>query len=1188
VDLVTLSSLRLSRSFVRPNQSHTMQTSINGVSRTRHPVLRPSAFFFAGLLVLSQSLFSQQTPAPAPTSVAEEEPVKLSPFVVDANQDVGYAAKDTLAGSRIRTELKDVGSSISVVTQKFLQDTNSKNNEQLLVYTTNTEVAGQGGNFLGQGDGAFVTASNNANRAVPNTRVRGLAEADNTRDFNLTDIPWDSYNVGRVDLQRGPNSILFGIGSPAGIINSSLNVASFKDAFKFENQFGSFDSLRFTANLNKVLIKNELAVRVDAVHDHTKYRQDPAFKKDKRVFSAVKWDPSFLNKGDAHTSLRVNYEDGRIKSNMPRYTPPIDTISPWFTAMGKATYDGRTLNNAVPNAYIGSIGNRVYDGVITTFSNGTQGISYPSQFRQYPDPNGGVAGANAGNNGLKGITTTDNFAKNSQLPGAGSGLWKAASLTDRGVFDFYNNLIEGPNKSEFNNFHAFNAALSQTFLRDRLGFEVSYDRQNARWGNDTSMAEDGTTVTIDINHTLLNGQANPNVGRPMVVLGGGSAGVWREERTREVARVTGFGELNFADISGKESRLAKIFGRNTFTGLYSDQEDKDQNQKGPRWYLPSSFAPNAGAGGVGQASRDNIMLAYVGPSLSSAANASGLGFQGLKQKITPVTSTISVWNNSTNSFQSLALPVYDSDNFGDSAKTYTQGFKSTNNVKSSAFIWQGYWFNHTIVPMIGIRRDSLEHRGAATPGLTGVSGAVDINSPLWQLPTAPVNPNNNPKGLTFQDVSGTSKTYSLVTHLPPSLREKMPGRIGVSVFGNRSENFRPESRRDIMGAPLPAATGETKEYGVAITALDDKLTLKVVHYDTRVTNATINGALNGFYLIGANEWWGGAAARAQRDANSWQAGNFGTATNGRIVTWQPDATTVSSGTPIFQPDGVTYTQAALDQTRARIDLAVTDWFAKLAPASIQSAWEFVQQSADGPQNKEGNYSPSGMSLTGNTRSEGYEFELIANPIKGLDVSFNASKTTAQRSDLASGYTDWILKRWTDLQGPMGDIRLWGGGSGGETARSKFRNETYAGYLLFQALEGTDAPEIHKWRYNVVSNYSFQGEKLRGANIGGSYRWQDRSTIGFFSKTSVDTISNTPIDVADLSRPIKGKSEGTVDLWLGYERKFARNLKWRIQFNVRNAFADNDLVPTTVQPNGVIATFRIPEPRTWTVTNSIDF
>src|SRR5690606_29771597 len=137
----------------------------------------------------------------------------------------------TLAGTRLNTELKDVGSAISVVTQEFLQDTGATNNETLLVYTLGTEVAGIDGNFTNvpssgsfsyQGADTFLTPHTN-------TRVRGLTAADNTRDFFVTDIPWDSFNVDRVDLQRGPNSILFGLGSPAGIINTAVRTADFTE-----------------------------------------------------------------------------------------------------------------------------------------------------------------------------------------------------------------------------------------------------------------------------------------------------------------------------------------------------------------------------------------------------------------------------------------------------------------------------------------------------------------------------------------------------------------------------------------------------------------------------------------------------------------------------------------------------------------------------------------------------------------------------------------------------------------------------------------------------------------------------------------------------------------------------------------------------------------------------------------------
>ncbi|MES1168776.1 MAG: TonB-dependent receptor plug domain-containing protein, partial [Oleiharenicola lentus] len=226
----------------------------------------------AALCLVSVLRLPAQTTAPAKaaTPAESEETLVLSPFVVDASEDAdSYSAKSTLAGTRVRTELKDIASSISVVTKQFLQDTGSKNSADLLVYTPNTEVGGLGGNFSGAAGGLQYGEDGSLRRPNNNTRVRGLDSADNTRDYFLTEIPWDGYNVDRVDLQRGPNSILFGVGSPAGIINTSVNGATFKNKNVIENRIAKFGSLRFSADFNYVLLPNELAIRVALLDDKT-------------------------------------------------------------------------------------------------------------------------------------------------------------------------------------------------------------------------------------------------------------------------------------------------------------------------------------------------------------------------------------------------------------------------------------------------------------------------------------------------------------------------------------------------------------------------------------------------------------------------------------------------------------------------------------------------------------------------------------------------------------------------------------------------------------------------------------------------------------------------------------------------------------------------------------------------------
>ena len=213
----------------------------------------------SALLALSLPLPAQEAPA-ADSSVEDaEEIIQLSPFEVTAEDSDGYSASTTLAGTRVRTDLRDIAASISVVTAEFLEDTGSHNNQGLLVYTTGTEVGGLFGNFSGVSAGQGPSESKNLVEPSSNTRVRGLSSADNTRDYFQSDVPWDSYNVERVDLQRGPNSILFGVGSPSGIINNTTTPAIFKDTGKIQFEIDQESSLRSMFNVNQELIDNTWA-----------------------------------------------------------------------------------------------------------------------------------------------------------------------------------------------------------------------------------------------------------------------------------------------------------------------------------------------------------------------------------------------------------------------------------------------------------------------------------------------------------------------------------------------------------------------------------------------------------------------------------------------------------------------------------------------------------------------------------------------------------------------------------------------------------------------------------------------------------------------------------------------------------------------------------------------------------------
>ncbi len=229
----------------------------------------------SSLGLLLGTAFAQTAPEAKPET--PDKPVVLDPFVVQSSESEGYQANSTLAGTRLKTSLKDIASSITVVTRQFLDDTGVKDMKDLLVYTPGTEVAGIGGNFSGVGglSGSAVTdaAFGNLNGT---TRIRGLSSADLVRDYFTTSIAFDSYNTESVEINRGANSVLYGLGSPAGIINTNLKKPRFADGGEVTFAYGSYGTMRATIDAEKVLIPEKLSIRIAALNDERKYQQDPA------------------------------------------------------------------------------------------------------------------------------------------------------------------------------------------------------------------------------------------------------------------------------------------------------------------------------------------------------------------------------------------------------------------------------------------------------------------------------------------------------------------------------------------------------------------------------------------------------------------------------------------------------------------------------------------------------------------------------------------------------------------------------------------------------------------------------------------------------------------------------------------------------------------------------------------------
>lgn len=1169
---------------------------------------------------------SNQDKLPAANSKKLDDVVVLSPFEVKATKDTGYQATETLAGTRIRTDLKDVGAALSVYTKDFLNDIGATDATTFLQYTTNAEVAGTRGTYLGVGNGTILDETSNLRAPAGAQRTRGLAASDNTRDFFVTDIPWDGYNVDRIDILRGPNSFLFGLGSPAGIQNASIHNAEFRSFGQVEARTGSYNSVRTSVDLNQELIKGVLAIRVDGLLDDQKYEQKGAYQDQRRGSLAVRYDPQLFHDRSAHTSLRVKLENGETSADRPRTLAPYDSITPWWSGMNKLAVgspqnfqigtntaavnpwlSGGPANQQQPIWFIDGGSNQlyqIYGGFVNTGAlkaDGTPGSASTSLIGQ------------SFSNEFLGISGYNGYANAAGLPNAGK--TRDKSLTDPSVFNFYKNLIDGPTKHEFENFNAANFDLQQTFLDDRLGIDLSYDHQKYKSGGQQLLGN--PTLQIDVQQVFQDGSANPNFGRPFVVGGPGGGSSYQSDR--KYTRGSLFGEVRPSDFLHGDF-LLKLLGKQRFNGVYGDEQYYNEQL---RWQMYAHSQAwdgywNQSTGATDSLNnRPPVAVIYLGSSLAGQANPSGAGIPGITAPVVLNSGNVyhfaSTWKNPPGVIPSApwAVPanlqamfggattltqasnpanyIGWNSNFQDNLIAYNMGQdnslltraqKSQRETKSWAGSYQGYFWQDAFVATLGWRYDVVTTRDKTAATVNAARATLDLTPQNYALPaTVPLG----------QTKSGHSTTESFVLHLNKLMRKDLLP-LNISLTFNNASNFQVTSvRRDLYGNPLPDPTGATRDYGIWLSTKDGKWSFRAVKYNTSNTanDTGLSGIANniGSMVQQGLKW---------RNVNLYQLGAY---------------TMTSAGQDLGRNNwNQAYPSETPAQAQAEQDAAITTWNniqTYLAAKNFFPAWNFTPlgpttalvsrstylsnpaQYAPDP-NTVASYvavAPQGFTVTADTESKGYEFELTANPLPNWRISFNASQTTAVRNNFGGpaldAFMSYMQSQLVNADGTptaAGKIAQFGNAA----QFSLFVNQwtpLYAQYQLVKAQQGANVPELRKWRYNIVNNYSFTHGWLKGAGIGGAYRWQDKVGIGYPVK---------PDGTYDISKPYYGPPETGLDLWVSYERKVSARINWKVQLNVRNVGAKDGLIPITVEPDGTWAAARIKPTQEWFLTNSFSF
>lgn len=423
-----------------------------------------------------------QAVAPAPARDAAPEapaPLRLSVFEVNADKDVGYQAGNTASGSRFNTALKDTAAAVMVFTPEFLADFGSNSLADIIGYAPNMQVdmldtsADANPQFLGGSD-----------LRDTRIRVRGLS-ASTAQDFFETSIPIDIYNTERLELSSGPNSILFGFGSPGGLVNVMAKRAQTgRNRSAFRTQLGQWRYRRFEVDHNQVIVPGRLALRLNGLRQDSEGWRQWDFNDSSRGALSLRFNPWPV------TTIVANFESGELKSHVSRPVNAFDALALW-QARGSGTKsdaawvaadrgNGINRNTAVRNIYVTDA-----DGsapFVLTTSNAANLRLLESTYEDLNVPAADRIGLT--------------MVPRPQLPFA---------------YGTY-----GPGSARDSNFDRFVATLEQRFGRN-VTLEVAYNRERAQqWlntpvQNTTILAGDPNTVMPNPNGSTTP-IANPNAG----------------------------------------------------------------------------------------------------------------------------------------------------------------------------------------------------------------------------------------------------------------------------------------------------------------------------------------------------------------------------------------------------------------------------------------------------------------------------------------------------------------------------------------------------------------------------------------------------------------------------------------------------------------------------------------------------
>ncbi len=251
-----------------------------------HLSLRKIALLVA-TAVGGNSVFSVAAEPPAP---AKEDNIVVTATVGPTESAWGpsptIAAKRTATATKTDTPIEKTPQSISVVTNEEMQTHQFRSVKEALGYTPGVSTASRGASstydyVIVRG---FAPVGLNQNNYLDGLKMKG--------DF-YNDAVIDPYMLERVELMRGPTSVLYGTSSPGGIVNMVSKRPSKEPIREIQFKLGNHNLYQTGFDFSDELDDDGIySYRLTGIARSNNEQQDNAKQKRYAIAPAFTWQPN--------------------------------------------------------------------------------------------------------------------------------------------------------------------------------------------------------------------------------------------------------------------------------------------------------------------------------------------------------------------------------------------------------------------------------------------------------------------------------------------------------------------------------------------------------------------------------------------------------------------------------------------------------------------------------------------------------------------------------------------------------------------------------------------------------------------------------------------------------------------------------------------------------------------------------